>query len=154
MWYNFIMEKINKNTIRNLFEKLSVVRMIMLVALAVVIVFIVVSLAHDIRGLVRSGGSRINQEKFRALLERRSAHQALTAHDADSIRPWMTFDYLNHVFQLPPEYLKNTFHISDAYYPSIVIQKEASALHISPEVFLEQIKDAVRGYLNSNNRTP
>src|SRR5579872_7402624 len=53
----------------------------------------------------------------------RSLHGSgtLTATDASSTQAWMTFDYVNRVFTLPPDYLRSTLNISDSRYPRLTI---------------------------------
>ena len=45
-------------------------------------------------------------------------HGALNASEVGVIRPWMTFDYINRIFGLPKDYLKDQLQISDPHYPN------------------------------------
>src|SRR4051812_12432281 len=40
-----------------------------------------------------------------------------TAQDVQLIQPWMTFDYIDVVFNVPPDYLKTKLSITDPHYP-------------------------------------
>ena len=42
------------------------------------------------------------------------SHRVLTINDVNRIQNWMTFDYINKVFKLPSDYLKNNLNISDS----------------------------------------
>ena len=61
----------------------------------------------------------------------------------NDIAPWMTFNYINFVFKLPPEYLKNTLTISDARYPNIQIRTYAKINQIDQVLLIEKIKEAI-----------
>lgn len=140
--------------VNNRFKNSPVLRLIALAALFVFVIFIIASLTRDARLLMRSGGPRINKENIRALLEKQNARQPLPAQDIEYIKSWMTFDYINRVFQIPPEHFKIIFHISDPRYPKLVIRQAAKTLDISPEAFLAQVKNAIREYFNDKNQTP
>lgn len=65
------------------------------------------------------------------------------ASNPSLIESWMTFDYLNHIFALPPEYLKNTLSISDTRYPKLTLHSYAKRNSIAENAFLSEVKDAV-----------
>jgi hypothetical protein len=60
------------------------------------------------------------------------------------IQPWMTFDYLNHVFNLPPEYLRQSLNISDPAYPRLQIGHYTREKKIDTTVFLNAVRQAIR----------
>ena len=74
-------------------------------------------------------------------------HPYLTANYASAIRSWMTFDYLNKLFNLPPQYLKTQLAIPDPAYPTLTISKFAKDIHETPSSTLQATQDAVRQYL-------
>lgn len=61
----------------------------------------------------------------------------------DYIREWMTFDYINKVFNLPSDYLKNQLGITDARYPRITVLQAAAGMHKPLDALVAQLKDAV-----------
>lgn len=69
--------------------------------------------------------------------------QFLTRHapfgpsDADIIRSWMTFDYVDKIFALPPDYLKTRLQITDTHYPKLTIGT----------TLLGEVVNAVREYV-------
>lgn len=71
----------------------------------------------------------------------------LTPNDADVIQFWMTFNYLNKLFNLPPEYLKTQLSISDAAYPELTVSKYARDSHQFASSTLEEVQSAVRQYI-------
>ena len=71
----------------------------------------------------------------------------LSPSDAGIIRPWMTFDYLNHLFALPSSYLQSHLAITDTRYPHLTITAYANAVHEDQTATLNDIEDAIRAYL-------
>lgn len=76
-------------------------------------------------------------------------HPHLTVSDANVIRTWMTFDYLNKLFSLPPEYLKTQLSVTDPTYPKLTIGKFAKDIGQPASSTLVEIQSAVRQYLEN-----
>jgi len=74
-------------------------------------------------------------------------HPHLMANDASAIRSWMTFDYVDKLFDLPQEYLKAQLSITDPAYPKLTIGKFAKNMHQSASSTLGEVQNAVRQYL-------
>lgn len=81
-------------------------------------------------------------------------HPRLTAGDTGIIRSWMTFDYVNKLFGLPPEYLKGYFAISNSGYPKLTIGKFASGARLNASSTLAGVQNAVSQYLANQSTTP
>lgn len=60
---------------------------------------------------------------------------------------WMTFDYLNRVFQMPPEYLSQKLGISDKTYPRLSIDQYAKKYKLSEPPVLFSVQQAIREYM-------
>jgi hypothetical protein len=71
----------------------------------------------------------------------------LTASDVDIVRPWMTFDYINKIFNIPPSYLKNDLLISDPYYPHTSLSSYATYSHTNATLLTTQVESALNDYL-------
>ena len=67
----------------------------------------------------------------------------------EDISPWMTFDYINKMFNLPPEYLKQTLNINDKRYPVITISQYSRKEKIKTNLAITNVQDAVKSYLAS-----
>jgi hypothetical protein len=78
----------------------------------------------------------------------------LTASDVGLIRPWMTFDYLDRTFNLPPAYLEKALSITDPSYPRLSIQAYASHSHRDPSSFMSEVIAAVSNYFNATSTRP
>jgi hypothetical protein len=64
----------------------------------------------------------------------------------DDIAPWMTFDYINVVFGLDPQYLKNVLAITDPQYPNIKIGYYIKSHGLNSSSFLDEIKQSIISY--------
>jgi len=67
--------------------------------------------------------------------------------DIGNIRPWMTFDYVNRLFNLPPEYLKTRLSLSDSRYPRLSLSSCARKNNLDGNAFITSVQNAVRDYL-------
>jgi hypothetical protein len=74
-------------------------------------------------------------------------HVHPTVNDANVIRSWMTFDYINKLFTLPPNYLKNQLNISNPAYPKLTIGAFNKSIHANASSTLSNVENAVRQYL-------
>src|ERR1700733_1684117 len=75
-----------------------------------------------------------------------------TSADTDLIQSWMTFDYINHVFALPPTYLQTTLHITATSYPRLSLSTYARTQHLDAATFLASVQNAVHAYLITQNK--
>ncbi len=64
----------------------------------------------------------------------------------NDIRTWMTFNYINVIFKLHPDYLKNMFNISDPQYPNIRIDRYLKRNNINPIEFQIKLEEAITNY--------
>jgi hypothetical protein len=68
------------------------------------------------------------------------------APSVDSIQPWMTFDYVNVVYKLPTNYLKQILGISNSKYPNVRIDTYGKQSGIDQTLLLTTIKKYVTTY--------
>ena len=73
-------------------------------------------------------------------------HSSLSVENVDMIDTWMTFDYINMIFKLPPEYLKNSLDIVDSHYPNLSLNKYLKNQKIDKSIFLNNVKSSVVNY--------
>ena len=78
-----------------------------------------------------------------------SKPKPLKQEDASSTQSWMTFDYINHVFDIPPEYLQNQLVIKDKKYPKITISNYSKESGLDQSSTLLKVQDFIRNFLNS-----
>lgn len=118
-----------------------------LVALGIVLIILCVALFLEYRNLRRSQIIRAHGWQFPFAQN----HKPLTSSDVNLIRSWMTFDYLNKAFNLPPEYLKTQLSISDIHYPRLSLSHYVKNHNIDADTFLTEVKNAVHNYSNSKH---
>ena len=78
-------------------------------------------------------------------------HGSLTANDVDAIRPWMTFDYVNKLFNIPGDYLKTHFGITDARYPQLSLAGYARGTRSDIPAFTNNVIGVVYDYLTAKS---
>ena len=109
----------------------------------VIVVLSVILLISNNRRALQQDFLQYRRQWEATLLQRKP----LTANDVVSIQPWMTFDYINTAFKLPPDVLKNTLPISDPRYPREVLQSYARRHSIAVPALLNTVRAAVQDYL-------
>lgn len=82
-------------------------------------------------------------------------HAPLPVADAGTVRSWMTFDYINKLFGLPPAYLKSRLDISaSSSYPRMTLSGYAKNQQLDLATFVTNVQDAVRGFSTSTVMLP
>jgi len=71
----------------------------------------------------------------------------LTVRDVNAIQYWMTFDYLNKIFNLPPNYLQGALNISDKRYPFLTLARYAREDRLNAALVLSEVQAAIIDYL-------
>ena len=71
--------------------------------------------------------------------------QSDTAVPSD-IEPWMTFQYINFIFKLPPSYLKDVLDIGDAQYPNIQLARYARMHDLPLDAYVTMVQQTVSDY--------
>lgn len=64
----------------------------------------------------------------------------------EDIQGWMTFEYINFVFKLPPDYLRQELSIESDQYPKTTLKKYASKAGVKASLLIENVQEAVRQY--------
>ncbi len=68
-----------------------------------------------------------------------------TTTDINNIQTWMTFDYLNKTFKLPPSLLQTQLGITDQRYPDISIRHFTAETRRNSDQVLKQIQQSISG---------
>lgn len=120
--------------------------------LTVALIILIFALFFTIRYFIHSLEKSYSEGELRP----RYYHHTRTVTNADQtaapqvsvsdIAPWMTFNYINVVFNLPTDYLKNIFGINDPRYPNIRIDRYAKESHIDRTLLLNTIKKYITTY--------
>ena len=68
----------------------------------------------------------------------------------EQIQGWMTFSYVNYIFNLPPNYLSESLVINDPHYPNVEIRQYAKTNVLDETNLLYNIQQSVTKYINGN----
>lgn len=71
--------------------------------------------------------------------------------DVADISTWMTFNYVNVVFKLPPTYLQGQLSITDPHYPNIRIDAYARRTHMNTKTLLTAVQNTISAYQTSTH---
>jgi expansin (peptidoglycan-binding protein) len=78
------------------------------------------------------------------LFTNKHRRQPVSQANVSRISQWMTFDYVNQVFNLPPAYLKEKLEIDDGRYPLITINQYSKRKNKDVHTVIKNIQDAIR----------
>ena len=121
---------------------------LILLALGIAILFFSFLLVRNIRAVNRSG--MISQHRsLNELLLGRQKNQTISVSDVNYIDYWMTFKYINTIFKLPENYLKDRLSILSDRYPNVSLGKYASTNKIDRALFVSEVKKTVNSYLET-----
>lgn len=70
--------------------------------------------------------------------------------NTNQIESWMTFSYINFIFKLPNNYLKNNLNINDTKYPNTSIQRYIKINNLNTGEFIFKLKSLIDSYSNPN----
>ena len=137
IWYSTHMTSLSKK-LKDAFGPRSRGRNLLITALLVLC-------AVEINALARDFHTASQADAFRRDYE--SSHQLDKNNpDIDQIQSWMTFDYLNTIFKLPPAYLKTSLVITDTSYPNLHIGAYAHDAHLTQAQALAKVQEAITAY--------
>lgn len=124
----------------------SLYTLLLVLALSLFVLFTFL-FTKDFRRLRYSGAFGRSTSSLRELYMIRR-HYSPTAQDSTYIQGWMTFSYINRVFNVPNDYLRQQLHIADTHYPSVSVSEVAESQHASLPQFLITVRGAVARYLS------
>ncbi len=109
-------------------KKDFLIRSLVVLALVILIIGEVTVLIQDFYTTHQSGGIKPHEAS-----ERR-------------IEPWMTFNYINILFNLPSDYLRDRLAIKDERYPNLEIRRFAKEQVIEQDFLIKLITTAIDQY--------
>jgi hypothetical protein len=131
------------------FKEISPIRAGIMLALALGLIFLSASVVHDL-ARYESTGIFHQHRPIKELLKRNKGSEQVDLKQADSIAPWMTFRFVNIIFSIPENYLKDKLSIGDSRYPDMTIDKYANSANKNKEAFLEEVKGEVRDFIKKS----
>lgn len=117
-----------------------------LIVLGVILVLLCLFLAINYFSLRRANIINTRELSLSAFVQK---HGPLTADETGMLRSWMTFAYINKLFALPPDFLKNSFNITDVSYPNITVSHYIDSRHLDTATFMISLETAIGNYLQS-----
>jgi len=112
----------------------------------VAIIALVFLLFRQYQHVERLGYIAHQQSLFRSL----HGSGVLTTADASSTKGWMTFEYINRAFDLPPSYLETELDVYDTRYPRMTIIEYGKDAGISEAAALSRVQNAISTYFPAN----
>lgn len=74
--------------------------------------------------------------------------------DVGFVQSWMTYDYIDHIYDLPPTYLQSDLAIVDTRYPRVSISESSEAQKVSAAMLTTDVKNAISNYIQQHNPQP
>jgi hypothetical protein len=113
-----------------------------LITALVLLILLALLLIAQYRGLEREN----LMPQHHSILSSLRQSGTLGPQDADRIESWMTFDYIDHIFSLPPTYLQTALSIQDPRFPRLTIEEYSEDAHLNLSETLGAVQAAVRSY--------
>jgi len=123
------------------------IRLSIIILLFAVLAAALVWLAVDIRTLRKTGVLRVTRP-----LRHRHQLSAKPMLQPAQIEGWMTFRYINFVFNLPANYLSGKLNITGTNYLNSTLDSYANARKLDRAAFLASAKKAVTEYPNGGTK--
>ena len=120
-----------------------------LASLLVVLMFLFFWLFWNSFQVIHQMGLRQQRVSLMQLLNQRQTLHQVSASDVNSIDSWMTFRYINVVFNLPTSYLSTNLQIVDSRYPNLTLNRYIKTKQLDKLVFINKVKQAVGDYLKA-----
>ncbi len=131
-------------------KKLSRTEIVILAASVMTLAVLFFYLATHVR-FAKEEGLFENRPKIMDVFRDKNGN-ATSVPNPERIEPWMNFRYVNVVFRLPEEYLRDSLSIDDAKYPNVPIGKYAKKRGIDRESFLRELRRLVSEAQSANGK--
>jgi hypothetical protein len=124
---------------------------------AQIIIMALVAILLFLCGLFVRQYRRIEQQNYansyEDTIDSSPYRDSLTARDVGVVLPWMTFRYINTIFGLPANYLKDTLHVTSTRYPNLSLSAYAKSQKMDTGIFISTLQKAVSDYLTSKSKS-
>lgn len=133
--------------LKKILKKITPVELFIIVLIGALLVTFSVFLMHNIEMAKKTWMFARNKSVYELLIDRKKLNQTTVA-DVEYIDTWMTFQYINFVFNIPEAYLKNTLKIEDPRYPNMTLGRYVKNKNLDKTKFVKDMKKIVREYVN------
>lgn len=134
---------------KNLSKEVTPLELIFTIVIVALLTVFSVLFVRNVISAHRSGAFANHRPISNLLLKNKAAH-ATSAKDAEYIDTWMTFKYVNFIFNIPDTYLKDTLQIEDVRYPNLPIGRYTKTQKLDNVLYIKKIKEAVKNYVNTH----
>jgi hypothetical protein len=119
---------------------------VIIVSLLIIIILSAFYIFYSIRylGTTQTNFRVIHSNRLAQMINKN--HKTLTSNEVGMIQGWMTFDYVNVLFKLPKNYLKDSLKINNSAYPKIIINRYAKSIGTSTNAFIGDLRSSVFDY--------
>lgn len=119
--------------------------------IVVLFILLAILLGFGIRDYLSLRRAQIISAREMFLANSLKKHGPLPITDTNAIRSWMTFDYVNRLFGLSPDYLKTTLSVTDPSYPKLSLSGYAKYLNENVNTLIGNVSSAIRNYSTSTS---
>ncbi|MDP2103520.1 MAG: hypothetical protein Q8K26_01200 [Candidatus Gracilibacteria bacterium] len=134
-------------SLKNILKKITPVEIFIVVLIMVLLITFSVFLVHNIEMAKKSGVFTQRKSVYEMLIDHKKLNQTTVA-DIEYIDTWMTFQYINFVFNIPEDYLRDTFRIEDVRYPNMTLGRYVKDQKIDKIQFIVEMKKIARDFMN------
>lgn len=134
---------------KNLSKKVTPGESIVLMIIVILLAIFSVLFVRNIISAHRAGVFAAHRPISDLLLKNKATHTT-SVKDVEYIDTWMTFKYINFIFNIPESYLKDTLQIDDVRYPNLPVGRYTKAKKLESVLYISKIKDAVKNYINTH----
>jgi len=131
---------------QKIFKNITKIELLLIWATIILIILFFIFLVHNIQSAHRSWVFTHHTSVSEYLLKNKQASKTSFA-DIEYIDTWMTFQYINFIFEMPNDYLKNGLNIKNNNYPNLPIGRYIKNEKLDKMVVINKIKMLVREYL-------
>ena len=136
--------------LKDIFKKITLKEYLLIAwVLALIIVFWII-LCRNVLEAKRSGAFEHHPPQMSDILMRNKKANTTSITDVQYINAWMTFKYVNFVFDLPENYLKDSLTIDEKSYPNIPIGKYAKNKKLNQAEVMTEVKKLVWNFMSAN----
>ena len=134
--------------LKEFFKKASPSALCIVVAAGILLIVFCALLARNIQ-MAKQSGIFAQQASISELLLKNKQANWTSVSDIQYIDAWMTFAYVNFIFDIPESYLKDWLRIDDKNYPNLIIRRYAKSRKLDKAGLVNEIKKLVREYMDS-----
>lgn len=131
----------------NPFKKISPIESVLIIFSIILLILFCIFLMRNVQTARQSGVFDHRTSVSQFLLKNKQSNR-ISITDTDYIDTWMTFQYINFVFNIPETYLKDQLQITDTGYPKMTIGKYIKNNRLDKAAYTEKIKETVREYIS------